>query len=66
MFTPHGELMRLMSIYEVDCLCGKKVQMPGMTGTCENCGRLIELESWQIQHTMTAQGLLVKNSDKKK
>ena len=56
--------MRQWSIFEVDCLCGEKVQLIGNISTCEKCGRLIELESWQIRHTLTAEGLLVENPKK--
>jgi len=49
------------SVYEVECLCGEKVRTLGKTATCEKCGREIEIESWQIRHTITANGLLIEN-----
>jgi hypothetical protein len=58
--------MELYSVYEVDCLCGEKLRTYGKTVTCEKCGREITLESWQIRHTLTADGLLVENSQVKK
>ncbi len=65
-FTNQGALrMRLMSIYEVDCVCGAKVSMIGKNATCEKCGRSIEIESWQIRHTLTPAGLLIENSPTK-
>jgi hypothetical protein len=57
--------MRFMSIFEVDCLCGAKVQMPGKVAVCGKCGRVIEIESWQVQYTRTAEGLLIRNSIEK-
>jgi len=50
---------RPFSVYEVECLCGKPVQCAGSTGTCGECGREVRLETWQVQRTITAQGLLV-------
>lgn len=47
-------------VYEVWCLCGEKVRVTGKTAKCHKCGREIELESWQVKHTMTAAGVLLK------
>ncbi len=54
--------MEQFSVFEVVCLCGEKVRTRTMKATCEKCGRKIQLESWQIRHTLTAEGLSVKNS----
>lgn len=48
------------SIFEVDCICGAKVRMFGKAAPCGKCGRVLEIESWQVQHTMTAEGLLIR------
>jgi hypothetical protein len=53
--------MNQLSVYEVECLCGEKVRTLGKAAICGKCGREIEIESWQIRHTMTAQGLLIEN-----
>lgn len=47
------------SVYEVDCECGEKVRLLSLTGTCSKCGRDIRIESWQVQHTKTADGLII-------
>jgi len=48
-----------MSVYEVECLCGEKVRTAGPEAKCGNCGRDIALESWQVRHTLTAQGVVI-------
>jgi len=56
-----------MSFYQVDCAnCSKPVKSAGLKTVCPHCGVIIEMESWQIQHTLTAEGLLVKNGSSKK
>jgi hypothetical protein len=50
------------SVYEVDCTCGEKARLLSLTGTCSNCGREIRIESWQVQHTQTAEGLITRTS----
>lgn len=58
--------MEQFSVFEIVCLCGEKVRTYTMTAKCEKCSREIRLESWQIRHTLTAEGLLVENSQVKK
>lgn len=41
-------------------VCGAKVQLPGKVMVCEKCGVMIEIESWQVRHTRTATGLLIR------
>jgi hypothetical protein len=53
--------MNQLSVYELECLCGEKVRTLGKFATCGKCGREIEIESWQIRHTITANGLLIEN-----
>lgn len=56
--------MRAFSVYAVDCPCGEHVEMLGKTTVCEKCHRELTVESWQIRHTMTAEGLLLENQTK--
>lgn len=52
----------MTSIFEVECICGAKVQMLERAAVCGKCSRVLEVESWQVEYTMTAEGKLVKNS----
>ena len=58
-----------MTYFEVDCYkCGGKVRTFGRRAECPKCGCVMELESWQVEHTMLPDGRVVKNStvDRKK
>ncbi len=51
------------SVYVIDChQCGAKIQSQTLNAACEKCGLEIRVESWQIRHTLTAEGLLIQNS----
>ena len=52
-----------MSVYELHCVCDRKgpIRTTSLSVICDHCGRQLVIESWQIQHTLNAQGLLMKN-----
>jgi hypothetical protein len=54
--------MNLHSFYELDCAnCGEKIRTASKTAECPNCGLIVEIESWQVQHTLSPEGLLIRN-----
>jgi hypothetical protein len=54
--------VNLHSFFELDCAnCGEKIRTASKNAECPKCGVTVEIESWQVQHTLTPDGLLIRN-----
>lgn len=47
------------SHFQVVCECGKTVETAAKHTTCPHCGRELDLSAWQVEHTRTAQGVMI-------
>jgi hypothetical protein len=57
--------MLMTSVYEIDCLCGSKFQTANLNGKCAECSRPFSIESWQVRHTLTADGKVIRTENLK-